>query len=226
MPVQVEDLNPIVFAIAHQDAIVGQHQHRVGDIERAMLVARLTPRGAQLAHRSEVMHARVAVAVGGKQIAICSRHHFRRRIERSGRAHDRAEVGRVAGIRWTNGAGDRPHQVALGREDAHQVTSDIDAVQQAVNAHGDGMRHGDQPVAERSDEGSVGLEDDDRMVWAARAVTASEEIDTIVRADCHAGYIAEGPPGGHLRPVFHFAERAPACARRGGESGRGRGDGC
>ena len=50
------------------------------------------------------------------------------------------------------------------------------------------------------------------MVWAARAVTASEEIDTIVRADCHAGYIAEGPPGGHLRPVFHFAERAPACA--------------
>ena len=72
------------------------------------------------------------------------------------------------------------------------------------------MRHGDQPVAERSHEGSVGLENDDRVVRAARAVAASEEIDTIVGADCHAGYIAEGPAAGHLRPVFHLAEHAPA----------------
>ncbi len=63
LAVQVEDLDPIVLAIAHQDALVSQHQHGVGNVEMARLAAGLAPRGAQLTLRREVMHAGVAIAI-------------------------------------------------------------------------------------------------------------------------------------------------------------------
>ena len=47
-PIEVEDLDPIVFSIADQDPLVRQHEHRVRNVEGPGLIARFTPGGASV----------------------------------------------------------------------------------------------------------------------------------------------------------------------------------
>src|SRR5207302_4667983 len=94
----------------------------------------------------------------------------------------------------------------------HSVAAHVDTVQEPVDAHRDGVRKRDESLAKRAHKCSVGLEDQDRMVLATRAIAASEHIHAVVGPDADARHVAEGPAVGHLRPVFYLTERPPARA--------------
>src|SRR5438270_11594118 len=58
-----EDLNPVVFSIAHEYPIVSVNPHTVGQAELTRPRARLAPRLDQLAVAREAVHPRVSVAI-------------------------------------------------------------------------------------------------------------------------------------------------------------------
>ena len=64
------DLDAVVLAVGDVDPAVGFAADVVGDVELARIGARLAPREEQLAVRRELVHARVAVAVGDVEIAL------------------------------------------------------------------------------------------------------------------------------------------------------------
>ena len=64
-----EDLDPVVFPIAHEHPPVGVHPHAMRQIELARLRARLAPRLDQLAVPRKAVDAGVAVTVGDVQLA-------------------------------------------------------------------------------------------------------------------------------------------------------------
>src|SRR5438128_82353 len=76
---------------------------------------------------------------------------------------------------------------------AHQMAARVDAVQQPIHTHGDRVRHFDRAIAKRSYEGSVGCEDDDRVVVTARAVAARQQIHIVVCANGDAWHVADRP---------------------------------
>src|SRR5206468_8619586 len=66
----VENLDAVIFTIAHEDATVGMYPGAVRDAELTRTRARLAPRFAQLAMRIEAVDTRIAVPVTDDQVAI------------------------------------------------------------------------------------------------------------------------------------------------------------
>src|SRR5438067_2240228 len=92
------------------------------------------------------------------------------------------------------------------------MAADIDAIEQSVHAHSQAMRKLERAVAESAHERPVRLEHDDRVVLTVWAVAAGQQVDPVVRSDCHAWDITEGPSGWHLCPTVDLLENSTAGA--------------
>ena len=70
LPVDVEDLDPVVFAVAHIQPVFRVDADRMTHTELARAVARRAPRRDVVARGVELDDARVAVAVGHVEVAL------------------------------------------------------------------------------------------------------------------------------------------------------------
>src|SRR5438309_2130377 len=101
-----------------------------------------------------MMHARIAVAVGGKQIAICGGHHLGGSVEWCCAAQDGAEVRGIAGIRRRRGPSDGANQVSFGCEHVHTVSLNVRAIEKSVDTEGNRMCELEGAIAKRPHEGT------------------------------------------------------------------------
>src|SRR5206468_9043265 len=114
LAVRAEDLDPIVFTVADEDASIAVDRHAMRDHELAGTAAGLTPRPAELALRREVMHARVPVAIRDVEVAAQRDGETRRSVERRAAVRDRRDgLAVVAGVGCASAGTDGLEETAV-----------------------------------------------------------------------------------------------------------------
>ena len=81
LPFAIEDLDAVVFAVAHVDRALRIDRDRVRRVELARLGPLLAPVEQVLAVLRELHHARVPVAVGNVEIAVLRERDVGRAVE-------------------------------------------------------------------------------------------------------------------------------------------------
>jgi hypothetical protein len=85
------------------------------------------------------------------------------------------------------------------------MAADVNAVQQTVDTERNGVRHLEHAVAKCAHERAIWLEHDDRVIAAARAITAIDDVHAIVRSGRNAGHVTHGPVVREVQPVVDFS---------------------
>ncbi len=183
LAVGIEDLDAVVFTIAHEHTAICMDPGAVRDTELARSRARLAPGFTQLAVRIEAVDARVAVPVADDQIAVRRNRQVRWTIERPTRLGDarrRAAIV-VARIRRMLGRPEIEHLLAVQRVLADGVIGIVDQVQRVVFAHVHAMRAvRELSFAPRAQEMPVAIVNHHRMV------AATEKVDVAFGIAAHA----------------------------------------
>ena len=190
LPAAVEDLHARVLAIGDVDEAGGVGGDVVRDVEAAGVGARLAP-GQQVATLGiELVHARVAVAVGDVDVAGLRAHRrVRRPVERLAAVQRRGLVG------ITEGEPQRPGWCEL----ADRVVQVVGEPHGAIGPDADPVRAADESLAPRAEKLAVAIEDDDRV----RPAIEDPHVVAAVHGD--AGCFDERPAVGKTAPSFHRA---------------------
>src|SRR6516225_2908340 len=81
--VGVEQLHPVVFAVAHEQSAIGERFDAVGSREMSGVRAGATPAMLETASRRKAVHHRVAVAVRNVDVTVWRLNCVGRMVERS-----------------------------------------------------------------------------------------------------------------------------------------------
>src|SRR5438552_11739243 len=209
LTVGTEDLDPIVLAIAHEDAAIRVDRDAVRDHELAGTAAGLTPRPAELALRREVMHARVPVAIRDVEVTAGRDGETRRSVERRSAVRDRCDgLPVVAGVGGAAARAEGLEEATVAREAPHRLITVVGAPERLVRRDGDPVSaRREHALAPRANEGTVALVDEHGVVATAEEVHATGRIDGDV---------------GHVGVVVSRRELLPASDDlEGGDRGRG-----
>ena len=173
LAVLIEHLHAVVLPVAHQDAPVPVDPHPVRQVELARARARLAPREQMRPVGGELVHARVAVAVGDEHLTRRRQGDVRGQVERAAAVRD-APVGRRAEVLGVHpGVGamaagtEGPQQLAVGGEEHHLPVIAVDQPEVVVGVGADRVRKREQPGAPAREVVAVAVEDDHGMVGSA-----------------------------------------------------------
>src|SRR5213594_1317855 len=187
LAVPVEHLDAMVLAVGDVDPAVPATADVVRNVELAGIGAGLAPRAEQRAVRSELVDARVAVAVRDVEIAL--------RRERS----VRAAVKRLAAHVGFRRAGDaeRQQHLAVQRAVPDGVVAVIGQPDRVVRGHVDAVRPTKHPFAPGTQKIAVPVEHDHRVL------APIERVHPVLLVDSDRSDVGvEFAPPAQLRPLI------------------------
>ncbi len=199
LAVAVEHLHAVVLAVGDVDPAVVVGGDVVGDVELAGLAAGLAPRHDQLAVGRELVHARVAVAVGDVDLALGRERGVGAAVERLA-AHEG---------RGLAGDADGELDLALGGAATHGVVAVVGAVEGVVGIDGKAVGALEHALAPRAQEVALAVEHDHGVLAAV------EDVDAVLAVDGDGADVHELPAVGQLGPVLNHAIAMLATAQHG-----------
>ena len=143
----------------------------------------------QLARRRELVHARIAVAVGNVDLALGRQRRVRAAMERLAAHEGRGLAGHADG----------EVDLALGRAAAHAVVAVVGAVEVVVRIDVQAVRALEDALAPGAQEVALPIEHHHGVL------AAIEDVDLVLAVDGDGADVHELPAVGQLGPVLDHA---------------------